>query len=386
MTRSHVTAILSFVVIALLGFYVASNTYWEDIPYPTPPKGEAITNPFYAAQRFAEKLGATTLRQRTLDVPSTDAVLVLSVWHWDLTPRRQAQIRPWVEAGGRLVVDRALAGDLDDFETWSDVAWDYDGEAAEAALSEAESAQIAFESERCDPMEEIAEQPGPPYSLCDSGFSFLSTEAHVAWGLKDAIGHRAVRVEIGRGSVTIIDAVPFTQYSLFRGDHAALFVAATQLKRGDHVVFLTEDEHPSLLALLWSYGAPAVLLFLAVVALFLWRGAIRIGPVIGAPEPRRRSMAEQIRGSGHFAMKFGEGAPLHAAAVRALTEAADRRIPAYSRLSRPQKIAALGKATGISGDAVVAAIDGASKRRPTELPNTLALLESARRQLLNPGR
>jgi hypothetical protein len=185
--------------------------------------------------------------------------------------------------------------------------------------------------------------------------------------------------------VTIINAVPFTQFSLLRGDHAALFVAATQLKRGDHVVFLTEDDHPSLLALLWTYGAPAVALFLAMVALFLWRGALRFGPTIGAPEPRRRSMAEQIRGSGYFALKFGEGAPLHAAAVRALTEAANRRIPAYSRLSRPQKIAALSKATGMSGEAVVSAMDGASKRRPKELPNTLALLESARRQLLNPG-
>jgi len=137
--------------------------------------------------------------------------------------------------------------------------------------------------------------------------------------------------------------------------------------------------------LLWNSGAPAVALSLVVIAFALWRGAVRFGPTLAPPEPRRRSMAEQIRGSGYFALKYGEGAPLHAASVRALTEVAHRRIPAYPRLSRPQKAAALGKATGMSGEALMSAIDAVSKRRAKELPNTLALLESARRQLLTPG-
>jgi len=384
MTRSRVTAVICVVLIVLAGFYVAGNTYWDEISYPVPPKGEALTNPFYAAQRLAEKLGATTVRQHALELPSPQAVIVLSVWHWDLSPRRQAALRPWVESGGRLVVDRMLSGDLSDFESWSGISWDYDEDAADAFYEKADQNQ-AFDDNRCVPVNDASEQPGPPYVLCGADFSFLTTERDTPWALRDDFGHQAVRVPIGRGSVTVINAVPFTRHAIFAGDHAAVFVAATQLKRGDHIVFITEDDHPSLLALLWNYGAPAVMLFLAVVALFLWRGSLRFGPTIGAPEPRRRSMAEQIRGSGYFAMKFGEGAPLHTAAVRALTEAANRRIPAYSRLSRPQKIAALTKATGMSGESVVLAIDGASKRRPKELPNTLALLESARRQLLSPG-
>ncbi|HEX6164935.1 MAG TPA: DUF4350 domain-containing protein, partial [Vicinamibacterales bacterium] len=141
MTRSQITAVISIVVIALIGVFVARNTYWEDIPYPTPPKGEAITNPFYAAQRFAEKLGATTVRRRSLDIPSPQSVIVLSVWHWDLTPQRQEVLRPWVEAGGRLVVDRMLSGDLSDFEAWSGVLWDYDEDAANAYYEKLEDDQ-----------------------------------------------------------------------------------------------------------------------------------------------------------------------------------------------------------------------------------------------------
>jgi uncharacterized protein YcaQ len=96
-------------------------------------------------------------------------------------------------------------------------------------------------------------------------------------------------------------------------------------------------------------------------------------------------MAEQIRRSGRFVLTHGDGASLHAASVRALTEAARRRIPAYSRLSRPQRAAALARATRMDGNAIVSAIDGLSKRRPQELPNTLGLLEAARRELLNSG-
>jgi hypothetical protein len=368
-------------LIVLLGLFIANNTYWEDIPIPTPAKGEAITNPFYAAQRFAEELGATTRRDRSLMVPSPQSVIVLSVWHWDLSPQRQAALRRWVESGGRLVVDRAIAGDLSEFKSWSGLEWDYNEEVADAYYEEHDE----DEYEECAPVEEVAPQQGPSYSMCGLDFSFVKTERPMQWALRDAAGHQAVRVAVGEGSVTLLNVEPFTHRALFDGDHAALFVAATGLARGDEVVFVTEDDYPPLLTLLWNSGAPAVALSLVVIAFALWRGAVRFGPTLAAPEPRRRSMAEQIRGSGYFALKFGEGAPLHAAAVRALTEVARRRIPAYPRLSRPQKAAALGKATGMNGEALMSAIDAVSKRRAKELPNTLALLESARRQLLTPG-
>ena len=147
-------------------------------------------------------------------------------------------------------------------------------------------------------------------------------------------------------------------------------------------LFLTEDDHPSLLTLLWSHAAPVVTLFLAAVALFLWRGAVRFGPTVAPADPPRRSMAEQIRGTGRFVLQYGDGAPLHAASARALTEAARRRVPAYGRLARKQRAAALGKVTGMDGDEIVSAVEDVSKRRAGELPNTLSLLETARRQLL----
>lgn len=382
MTRSHLGGALCVILLAAMGVYVMRNTYWVDMPIPMPPKGDAATNPFYAARRFAEALGATTSRAHSPVAPSPGSVIVLSAWHWDLTPERQSTIKQWVESGGRLVVDDELSGDVSQFESWSGLEWDFNEAAADA---HEKSYDHGDPDPECPSVEQVVPQDGTSYAMCGHYFSFVKTSRPIQWALRDAAGLQAVRVGVGAGSVTVINRTPFTWRSLVEGDHAALFVAATGLQHGDDVLFLTEDDHPSLLALLWIYGAPAVSLSLTLLALFLWRGGARFGPMLALPEPRRRSMAEQIRGSGSFAVRFGEGAPLHEAAARALTEAARRRIPAYSQLSQPERAAALGKATGMSGDAIVSAIDNAGQRRARELPNTLALLESARRQLLNPG-
>ena len=47
-------------------------------------------------------------RRESLGDTSTDAVVVLSTWGWDINDARRAELERWVEAGGRLVVDAAL--------------------------------------------------------------------------------------------------------------------------------------------------------------------------------------------------------------------------------------------------------------------------------------
>jgi hypothetical protein len=167
-------------------------------------------------------------------------------------------------------------------------------------------------------------------------------------------------------------------------EHAALFVAALQLRRGDRVIFVSEREHTSLLGLIWMYGAPVVVLFLIMLAALLWRGGVRFGP-LGAPtDTARRSIAEQIRGTGQFTIRLGGGKALHAAAVRALQEAAARRIARYSSLSHAERIAAMAHATNIDMETLEQAINHGGARKPAELAQTIAMLEAVRRKILNP--
>jgi hypothetical protein len=157
---------------------------------------------------------------------------------------------------------------------------------------------------------------------------------------------------------------------------------AAQLRHGDEVHFMSEEEHASILTLMWVYGWPVVLLSLAWIGFALWRNSVRFGPLVAETQTARRSLAEQIRGTGQFVMRFGAGKALHAAAVRALDEAAQRRISAYRRMPVDERIEAVARLVGLQASELGPAVNSSGPRRPHELRQALALIETARRRIL----
>jgi hypothetical protein len=326
-----------------------------------------------------------------LTIPSPDAVVVLADWHWDLSASRRSALEQWVAAGGRLVIDDGVLGDEAAFEAWSGITREYpeeDVDEADADAGVTAAADGAQESEV--PCASYREQRGTSgtlstreYWLCYlHSYSWFSTERPVAWAIRAGDRVQALRVGVGRGSVTVINGSPFRYRSIFDGEHGWLFAAATEFRRGDEIHFLSEEQHPTLLALVWLYGRPIVVLGGVLIGLAIWRGAVRFGPLAPAPLRVRRSLAEQIRGTGQFALRQGGGEALHAACVRALEEAAERRISGWSRLSAIDRASELARLTGFNRDALAAAIHHAGLRRPAELRSTIGLLESARRLVL----
>ena len=363
--------------------WVSANTHWVDTEVPTPLKGEALSNPFYAVQRFADTLGARTAWHRSLVLPPPDAIVLLSSWNWGISAGRRQAIERWVESGGRLVVDSSLIGGEDEFEAWTGIVLEY----RDAALVQEHRTSSNFDSCRRFDQFVAGSRVSTRPVLCNAGYlSFLKTTRPIAWELRDQIGAQAMRVAIGNGSVTAINTSPFQYRGLFDGDHAAIFVDAARFESGDQVFFLSEDEHASLVTLIWRHGAPVVLLALAAIALMLWRGAIRFGPLAAAPAAARRSLAEQIRGTGEFLVRNGGADSLHAAAVRALDEAAGRRVPAYARETAQERSAILARLTGFDAGALTDAVYHPRMRRPYELRRTIALLEAARRLILTERR
>lgn len=372
------------VPLALLAAWIASHTYWADVTVPMPLRGEAATNPYYAAQRFVEALGGQATRDRTFSVPDSDAVIVLSTWNWNLSARRRQTLEQWVESGGRMVVDGTVVGG-EEFARWSGIRPIERQRRANASDSEGQSPCFRFSEERLSGRTRAFARP---HWVCDIDLaSTLSTSRAVEWALDDPkAGRQALRVRVGRGRVTVINAEPFRYRRLFDGDHGWLLAAAAELRPGDHVHFLSEGEYPSLLALVWHNGAPVVALGLAVLGLALWRGGVRIGPLAAPDPPVRRSLAEQIRGTGRFALNHDGGEPLHAATARALDDAARRRVTGWAGLEPRDRVRALSALAGVPPAALDAALHDSRERSPHELRDTLALLETVRRALIRQKR
>jgi len=380
MTRSRVIWLSVTGLLVVLVVWIGSHTYWADSKIPMPPKGEALTNPFYAAEKCVRALGARATHDRVFAAPPSDAVVVLSGWHWSVVRTRREALERWVESGGRLVVDRELVTSGDDFEQWSGIKrkhWGAD-----------DRRPSRFGSAGCHPFDESfgdASQTATPtqLSMCGVWFSTsLLSDKPVAWALRDESGIQVMRVVVGRGSVTAINATPFSYQRLFDGDHGRLLVAATELRRGDSVHFLSEGDSPTLLALVWQSGAPVVVLSLLAVALLMWRGAVRIGPLVMPSAAERRSLAEQIRGTGEFALRHGDGEALHAASVRALEDVARRRVSGYTGLSAKDRGAALERLSGINATEILSAAYDPRSHGPHQLRSAIAVLEAARRHML----
>ena len=375
--------------IALLVTWIVRNTYWDNVTFPAPLKNDAAKNPFYGAQHLVERLGASSSWDRFLRNVSPEAAIVVSSWHWSLSEGRRSRMEQWVEAGGRLVLDSTLVGGKEEFERWSGISRRTLPPKAERKENDDDEEARQFKLRReCRVLHQAAparvDDANHSFELCaaEDG-SRLVTTRPVAWALDDDFGNQVLRVNVGKGSVTIINGVPFHFRQFLQGDNAALLVAAVQLRKKDEVHFLSEEEHPSMLALMWILGWPVVLLALALIALALWRNSVRFGPLVAQPEQARRSLAEQIRGTGLFVIRFGGGQALHAAAVRALNEAARRRVGAYSRLSVSERIDAIAQLAGADAATLGPAVHHGGARRAHELRQAIALIESVRRRLLN---
>jgi hypothetical protein len=426
-------------VAVLFIVWIVSHTRFENIEVPTRLKGEAARNPFYGAIRFSEELGAEASWERVFATPRNDAVIVLNSWNWNLSRTRRERIEHWVEAGGRLIIDNSLIGESDEFESWSGIGelkakrkkstfrdgtrdeqadededeTDVDDETVEEApADDAETAETAepAESETTDDFdaEEESEEADAPdddsflgqllpkdcpaltedvskrqIKVCNvSHYRSLTSSRKILWALRDGDKIQALRTAVGRGSVTVINATPFRFRGFLLGDHPLLFATMTQLHHDDLVLFLTEEEHASLISLMWRFGAPAVLLMVACIVLGIWRSTSRFGPPVAATLSARRSLAEQIRGTGLFALRFGSGKALHAASLRALRDAAVRKFPRYDRMSSQERVDTVARASGVNGEDLRQAMNHIGVRSSHELRQAIAVLETARRRLL----
>ena len=394
MTPARWWSLAALVVTIAAGVWIARSIEWVDIDVPTPAKNEAAHDRFYAAKSLVRKLGGKVASPLGLDpLPPPGASLFLSSSHWDMFPGRDDALKRWVENGGHLLIAEMPFFREQFVPDWAPLRNVDDPASAASAASEAAATfkdMTRPRSRRCRALSEpdaVHAAFGQPRSFRVCGFAATRLQASVKplWLIGDAAGTRMARVSLGRGSVTASTVRGAFSSSGIVGDDGALaFVAALDLHPGDEVWFVDDETRTPFFHALWSAGMPALLLALAALALALWRGGPRFGPLAVDPGAARRSIGEQIRRTAAF-IAAGGGAALHRATLRALDATAARAIPDYATLpTLPDRALAITARSG--GDAAVLAHAMQPPKRRQALAAAITVLERARRALLPDAR
>jgi len=382
--------VLGVAVLLALAAWLMTYTEWVEVEIATPAKGEASSNRYYAVQQLLTQLGGDAQKRTHLqNIPPRHARLVLDHAHWDMFEERAETLRQWVHHGGHLVLGGWLVGH-------KELAWLPFMEASGKPMPENNSTGAAVGQPNKATCTTLTESPDTAaYYDSERSFQYCTQllKYYVAkpgnktmplWQVDGPGGASMLRMPYGNGSVTVLSNIFFlSNRNLLRGDHALLAAAALQAQPGAVYWFVTEIALPPLWRSLWQRFWPALVLAGLALLCFIWRAAVRFGPVLLPPAVHRRSMREQVRGTGRFLYAHGRQA-LYTAQWRALHEAAEQHVPDWAMMDTTARAAAVARATGLPEAELTAALQSAtSSQADTVTLYTLSLLEHARRRLLD---
>ena len=413
---------LAALVIVVLAGWIVHNAKWVEVDVDEPMRGAAATDPYYSLRQVLAASGSTLEIRTSLEpLPPVNATLVLNSSLWSVFPERDARLKAWVEAGGDLVIDgwRARAGDT---LKWIPLSFAAPPKPRASAASGADDDQDdedgdtpappARERERqtapvgdgprpragaplnnCVTLEETgattqpAFEAGRLYRGCMPVGIIRPLRVTPTWLLAGPRGTAAMRVPIGRGSVTATatwHAVDDNR-GLLQADNALVTSAILRAGPGRAIWYVNDESREPLLLWLWHQARTPLLLGVAATLLALWRLMVRFGPRQALPPRARRSMGEQVHGTGQF-IAGADPQALHAATRQAFDDAARVRVENYAQLTDSDRIHAiatlLAPTTVLDKEALMAAFRPGPKSTSAQWLAAIALIEQARRSLL----
>jgi len=430
--------LLALVLLALVAL-VVHKTRWEEVEVDDEVRGKAATDPYYSLRHVLQGAGATLEVKSSLEpLPPAGATLLLESTLWNIFPEREARLRAWVESGGHLVLlsphargdDDGLrwvplssvdprrkplvdpkrakaasqADDEDDDDESDDKDRNKDGETSKRKPPPQQTEQQRRGAEKvarmlgvkipkrgCAPFTETAAttapafEPGRSYNGCTLAGS-LRPLNHVrpSWQLAGPRGTLAMRVPVGRGDVTGVSPwLVLDNQELLEGDNALIAAAVLQLAPGRALWIVEDESREPIASWLWHEARTPLLLALAAIALALWRLLVRFGPREAVPPQARRSMGEQVRGTGQF-IAGTDARALHAATRKAFEDAARPRVEAWAEREDADRIAALAQALpaqAIDPAALLASLHVGAGAANAQILAATAVLEQARRAI-----
>ena len=431
--------VLAAVLVLLVGGWIVHHTRWVEVQVDNDAKGLAATDEYYSLRQILLAAGSTLETRTALEpMPPANATLLLDSGLWNIFPERDARLKAWVQHGGHLVVlgryRRASSEDL----RWVPLSFvtprsNADADAAKAASSAASAAsdqdaddegeddedegdgaparkkspppdshqrqglarlfdpkhpwRNCTDFEETDATTQPAYEPGRVYRGCTWAGALRTLDHAVpTWQLASRTATLAMRVDIGKGSVTGVSPGFVTDNrGILQGDNALIAAAILRAEPGRAVWIVDDEAREPLLGWLWHEARTPFLLAFAAIGLALWRLMVRFGPREAVPPQARRSMGEQVRGTGQF-IAGSDPRALHEATRKAFDDLARLRVEGWAGLDNAERIAALAAAVGhthtLDQPPLLASLTIGGGATPTQILTAVAVLEQARRALL----
>jgi hypothetical protein len=224
--------------------------------------------------------------------------------------------------------------------------------------------------------------PGAAYPLSlDTGTEVLQTLRAGRQPLWSDIDAMSVRVYAeGRGHVAMVSDNYFNNQRLPRFDHAELLLGLARLnQRGRNVMMVLHADAAPWYAVLWRAAWMPLTALALLLALLLWRAALRFGPMLPEPATERRSLIEHIEASGNWLWRAKGGRDVLLAAARQETLALlRRRAPELHPLGEDEKAARLARLCNTQLIDMRSALHGPAASQPAAFTRQIQLLQQVR--------
>lgn len=375
MTNTRRNLLIALAVLALAAA-VALAVWWWNRTYvradefvDIPRTGEARTNPLYVLKLALRADGVKAearqrLQRDRFTLGRRDTVLLYSDPRTLPTTDADA-LMEWVATGGHLLV-RVPAGGAgkDRVPVLSSL-----GITPSKAAPQCVGLQVAGEDRHVE--------------FCQSRAFTLDGEDPLHAWVNEAGDYVFARMKHGQGVIDVVSGFAFlTNDKLKDVPHIALTRQLLAPNYGNGTVHLIyAADMPSfwstLLRQSWMVWLPLLIALFA----WLWRRALRFGPLLPSPPAERRSLIEHIVASGEHIHRYGYGNVLYEAARNAFLARLRRRDPQAAAQGGEVQATMLAERFGLNANDIRDALSTPDPRDRTAFRQRIALLVRMRNSL-----
>jgi len=317
--------------------YADSRTY---VGY----QGEARSNPLLAAQRVLRELGfEVNVLSALTGFPELPAhgVIVADAERWTLPARAQDQLLEWVRSGNTLILEVKPSGLNDPLADALGIERKFVTPPAGTPARPRRAPDGAPPNPDASPAGAVREARGELYTLPWAPYpTYRIVLAHwqvltappktVEFNFVGPQGALVLGLRLGQGRVIAFNNfLPLSNWGIGSADNAAFSARIAGRDGRGPVFFLRNPVKASLWDWLLSHAAPTLAAAAVLIALWLWRAAVRAGPTSPDPAPARRRWGDHIEASGRFLWRSGARAWLAMRAREAAFASVERRIPGF---------------------------------------------------------